>query len=65
MREARRLRDEELGVSAVWIYDQLEPDLNSGWGSAMGYPDGPYDDLPGLVRDLHAEDLPEVREIDC
>jgi len=57
MREAQRLRSEELGVSAVWIYDQLEPDLNSGWGSAMGYPDGPYDDLPGLVRDLQAENF--------
>lgn len=53
--EARRLRDEGLGISAVWIYDQLELDTNSGWNSAMGYPEGEYPDLPGLVRDLHAD----------
>ena len=51
--EVDRLADERLGVSAVWIYDQVEPDTNSGWGSPMGYPVGPYDDIPGLVRDLH------------
>jgi alpha-glucosidase (family GH31 glycosyl hydrolase) len=50
---AQRLRDEELGVSALWVYDQLELDTNSGWNSAMGYPEGEYSDLPGLVDDLH------------
>ncbi|MFN8660300.1 MAG: glycoside hydrolase family 31 protein [Thermomicrobiales bacterium] len=51
--EAQRLRDEDLGVSAVWIYDQLELETNSGWNSAMGYPEGEYPDLPGLVAELH------------
>jgi alpha-glucosidase len=51
--EARRLREEDLGVSALWIYDQLELETNSGWNSAMGYPEGSYPDLPGLVRELH------------
>ncbi len=53
--EAKRLRQEELGVSAVWIYDQLDLDTNSGWNSAMGYPEGEYPDLPGLIRELQAE----------
>ncbi len=53
--EARRLRDEDLGVSALWIYDQFEPDTNSGWNSAMGYPEGEYPDMPGLVRELHED----------
>lgn len=51
--EAQRLREEDLGVSAVWIYDQLEQETNSGWNSAMGYPEGEYPDLPGLVAELH------------
>lgn len=53
--EARRLREQDLGVSAVWIYDQNEPETNSGWPSAMGYPEGDYPDLPGLVRQLHQQ----------
>ena len=44
-----------LGVSALWVYDQLELDTNSGWNSAMGYPEGEYADLPGLVDDLHEQ----------
>ena len=51
--EAQRLRDEELGVSVVWVYDYLDLDNNSGWNSAMGYPEGEYPDLPGLVDELH------------
>ena len=51
--EAQRLRDEGLGVSAVWIYDQLERETNSGWNSAMGYPEGEYPDMPGLIAELH------------
>lgn len=53
--EARRLREEDLGVSALWIYDQLDLDTNSGWNSAMGYPEGEYPDLPGLIRELQTE----------
>lgn len=53
--EARRLRQEDLGVSALWIYDQIELETNSGWNSAMGYPEGTYADMPALVRDLHDE----------
>ncbi len=55
--EARRLRDEDLGVSALWVYDYLDLDNNSGWNSAMGYPEGEYGDLPGLVADLHEADV--------
>jgi hypothetical protein len=55
--EARRLRDEDLGVSALWVYDYLDLDNNSGWNSAMGYPEGEYGDLPGLVTDLHEADV--------
>ena len=51
--EVQRLRDEDLGVSAVWIYDTLEHETNSGWNSAMGYPEGEYPDLPGLISELH------------
>jgi sulfoquinovosidase len=51
--EARRLREDDLGVSALWVYDQFEPETNSGWNSAMGYPEGEYPDMPGLVRELH------------
>ncbi len=54
--EAQRLRDEDLGVSALWVYDQLELETNSGWNSAMGYPEGKYPDLPGLVAELHEAD---------
>lgn len=36
--EAQRLREKDLGAAgAVWIYDQLERETNSGWNSAMGY----------------------------
>ena len=45
--EAKRLREEGLGVTALWIYDQLDLDTNSGWNSAMGYPEG---DIPRLAR---------------
>lgn len=51
--EVNRMQQEDLPLSAVWIYDQLEPETNSGWGSAMGYPEGSYDDLPGLVGRMH------------
>jgi len=53
--EVKRLREEDLGVSAVWIYDQLETETNSGWNSAMGYAEGEYPDLRGLVSELHAD----------
>ncbi len=53
--EAKRLREEDLGVSALWIYDYLDRGNNSGWNSAMGYPEGEYPDLPGLIADLHGE----------
>ena len=53
--EAGRLRDEEMGVSAVWLYDQLELETNSGWGSGLGYPTGRYEDVPALIASLHDE----------
>jgi alpha-D-xyloside xylohydrolase len=53
--EAEVQRMEEIGLpfNAIWIYDQLEPATNSGWGSAMGYPEGAYADIPGLISRLH------------
>ena len=53
--EAKRVREADLGITALWIYDQLELDTNSGWNSAMGYPEGEYPDLPGLIEELHAD----------
>jgi alpha-D-xyloside xylohydrolase len=57
MADALRLRDESLGVSVIWIYDQREYETNSGWGSAMGYPSGEYPDMARLVRHLHDMDF--------
>ncbi len=51
--ELGRMEDEGLPVQAIWMYDQSEPSTNSGWGSAMGYPEGNYEDIPGLVDHLH------------
>ncbi|HZV74992.1 MAG TPA: TIM-barrel domain-containing protein [Conexibacter sp.] len=52
---AERLREERMGVSAVWLYDQTELETNSGWGSGLGYPTGRYTDLPGMIDALHAD----------
>lgn len=50
---ARRLHAERIPCSAIWVWDYYDEATNSGCPVTMAEPAGVYDDLPGMLRDLH------------
>jgi alpha-glucosidase (family GH31 glycosyl hydrolase) len=54
-----RLRRDDVPVDAVWIYDAVDERAGFGWPWQIYGPiaPGPYPDLVGFIRQLHAQDL--------
>jgi alpha-glucosidase (family GH31 glycosyl hydrolase) len=53
LRHADRLGEQDLPVTACWVYDHYDEATNSGCGAAGAYPTGPYPDLETLTHGLH------------
>lgn len=53
LRQAERLRSEQMPVSACWVYDHYDEPTNSGFGFSGTYPAGPYPDLHRLTAGIH------------
>ncbi|MHB8508558.1 MAG: TIM-barrel domain-containing protein [Candidatus Dormibacteria bacterium] len=51
--EAKRMRNEHLGCSAVWLDAHYEPATNSGFPAAGTYPLGEYPDIAKTVAAIH------------
>ncbi|MFN2464035.1 MAG: TIM-barrel domain-containing protein [Candidatus Dormibacteria bacterium] len=51
--EAQRLRSEQMGVSALWMFAFYDAETNTGCGAGGTYPTATYEDLPALVRQIH------------
>lgn len=53
--EAQRLRDEQIPVSVLFMYDAVDPQSGTGWDTPIfkPIPWGTYSDLPALNRTLH------------
>ncbi len=53
--EAQRLRDNQIPVSVLWIYDAVDPASATGWDTQVfkPIPIGTYTDLAALNRTLH------------
>ncbi|MFL5802368.1 MAG: TIM-barrel domain-containing protein [Roseiflexaceae bacterium] len=57
--DVRRLRQDEVPIDAVWIYDATDERVGFGWPWPIYGPIAPgaYPNLPGLIRRLHAQNL--------
>jgi alpha-glucosidase (family GH31 glycosyl hydrolase) len=59
LRDLERLRQEDIPVDAVWIYDAVVAPAGFGWPWQIygPIPPGQYPDLPGLIDQLHGRNL--------
>lgn len=58
-RDVQRLRQDDVPLDAVWIYDAVDDRAGFGWPWPVHgpIPPGEYPDLPGLIRRLHQANL--------
>jgi alpha-glucosidase (family GH31 glycosyl hydrolase) len=59
LRDLERLRQEEIPLDAVWIYDAVVERAGFGWPWQIygPIPPGEYPDLPALIKELHGSGL--------